>query len=459
VKKDSGSYPRVRVESGGSGIVSRAGGVLLTETARTVGLDRALSAALAPWRKPRAVHDPAETVLDLAVTLAVGGDRLSDVGVLREQPEVFGPVASDPTASRLVTAPAAAGPKAVTAIRTARAATRERAWNLAGPASPVADGRLTIDLDGVLVTAHSDKEGARPTWRKTFGFHPLWAFADHGPEGTGEPLAVLLRPGNAGSNTASDHIEVTRQALAQVPKRYRRGRNTPIRTDSAGGTHEFLAWLSRRGRRLSYSIGFTITDRIHAAILRTPEAAWTPAYDAEGRPREGAWVAEVTDMLDPSGWPSGMRAIVRKERPHPGAQLRITDIDANRCVAFVTNTRGGQLAEQELRHRRRARAEDRIRQARATGLRNLPPRGFAQNRIWCELVALACELVAWTQMLAPVGNARRWEIKKLRFRLFGAAARLVHTGRRIIVRLPDRRPWTRYVIDGIARLDALAAPT
>ncbi|MFI6986730.1 IS1380 family transposase [Embleya sp. NPDC050154] len=459
MKKDSGSYPRVRVESGGSGIVSRAGGVLLTETARTVGLDRALSGALAPWHKPRAVHDPGKTVLDLAVTLAVGGDCLSDVAILREQPEVFGPVASDPTLSRLVTALAAAGPKAVTAIRAARAAARERAWNLAGRASPVVGERLTIDLDGVLVTAHSDKEGACPTWKKTFGFHPLWAFADHGPEGAGEPLAVLLRPGNAGSNTASDHIEVTRQALAQVPKRHRRGRNTLIRTDSAGGTHEFLAWLSRPGRWLSYSVGFTITDRIHAAILRVPKAAWTPAYDADGRPRDGAWVAEVTDMLDPSGWPKGMRVIVRKERPHPGAQLRITDVDGNRCVAFVTNTAGGQLADLELRHCRRARAEDRIRQAKATGPRNLPLHGFAQNRVWCELVSLACELVAWTQMLALTGDARRWEIKKLRFRLFSAAARPVRTGRRLVVRLPERWPWTGHILDGIARLATLAAPT
>ncbi|MFI1586176.1 IS1380 family transposase [Embleya sp. NPDC020630] len=459
MKKDSGSHPRVRVESGGSGIVSQAGGVLLTETARVVGLDRGLSRALAPWGRTRAVHDPGKTVLDLAVALVLGGDCLADVAILREQPDVFGPVASDPTVSRLVTALAAAGPKAVDAIRAARAAARERAWNLARTASPVAGGRLTIDLDGVPVTAHSDKEGARPTWRKTFGFPPLWAFADHGPEGSGEPLSVLLRPGNAGSNTASDHIEVTRQALAQVPKRHRRGRDTLIRTDSAGGTHEFLAWLSRRGRWLSYSVGFTITDRIHAAILRAPKAAWTPACDADGLPREGAWVAEVTDMLDLTAWPRGMRVIVRKERPHPGAQLRITDVDGNRRVCFVTNTAGGQLADLEPRHRRRARAEDRIRRARATGLRNLPLHGLAQNRVWCELVALACELVAWKQMLALTGEARRWEIRKLRFRLFGTAARLVRTGRRIIVRLPERWPWTRHVLDAIDRLGRLTTPT
>ncbi|BCK66448.1 hypothetical protein Srufu_004010 [Streptomyces libani subsp. rufus] len=270
---------------------------------------------------------------------------------------------------------------------------------------------------------------------------------------------MVLRPGKAGSNTASDHIEITRQALAQVPKRHRRGRDTLIRTDSAGGTHDFLAWLARRGRWLSYSVGFTITEPIHAAILRVPKNALTPAYDADGHARDGAWVAEITDMLDLSGWPKGMRLIVRKERPHPGAQLRITDVDGNRCVAFVMNTPGGQLADLELRHRRRARAEDRICQARATGLRNLPLHGFAQNRVWCELVSLACALDAWMQMLALTGDARLWEIKKLRFRLFGAAARLVRTGRRNIVRLPDRWPWTGHILDGIARIDDLATPT
>jgi hypothetical protein len=150
---------------------------------------------------------------------------------------------------------------------------------------------------------------------------------------------------------------------------------------------------------------------------------------------------------------------VRKERPYPGAQLRITNVDGNRRVAFVTDSAGGQLADLELRHRRRARAKDRIRQARATGLRNLPLHGFTQNRVWCELVALACESVAWTQTLALVGEAKRWEIGKLRFRLLSAAARLICTGRRVVVRLPERWPWTRHVLDGIDRLGPLTAPT
>lgn len=218
-------------------------------------------------------------------------------------------------------------------------------------------------LDATIVISHSDKQHAAPTWKKSFGVHPMTAFAhDHG--GGGEPLTLLLRPGNARSNTAADHIETTRLALAQLPKHLRR--NVLIRTDFGGGTLELLNWLTRPGRWLKYSIGFTITGDIAAAILKLPDTAWSPGYNADRQPRPGAWVAELTGLLDLSGWPRGMRVIVRKERPHPGAQLSFTD--GHRFTCFVTGTPGRQLADLELRHRRRSRAEDRIRAAQDTGL-------------------------------------------------------------------------------------------
>ena len=236
------------------------------------------------------------------------------------------------------------------------------------------------------------------------------------------------------------------------------GRQTLIRTDSGGGTHAFLDWLSRRGRWLSYSVGMTITDAIHQAVLKIPKNAWTPAYDAGGTERPGAWVAEITDMPDLSTWPTGMRLIVRKEHPHPGAQLRFTDLDGNRLTCFATNTKGGQLADLELRHRRRARCEDRIRGARATGLRNLPLHATAQNRIRLEIVSLALDPLAWMPMLALTGDARRWEPKKLRLRLFSAAAQLVNTSRRRWLRLPARWPWTTVIRHAIVRLHSLPNP-
>jgi hypothetical protein len=264
----------------------------------------------------------------------------------------------------------------------------------------------------------------------------------------------MLRPGNAGSNTAADHIEAARLALAQLPAAQRR--NVLIRTDSGGGTHEFLGWLTRPSRRLQYSVGMVITPAIEDAIGKIPAAAWTPAYDADGIQRPGAWVAELTGVLDLEGWPKGIRVIARKERPHPGAQLRITDIDGHRVTCFATSTKGGQLADLELRHRRRARCEDRIRCAKDTGLRNLPLKGFAQNQIWTEIVALACDLLAWMTMLALDGKARRWEPKRLRLRLFSAAGRIIRGSRRLRLRISARWPWATDITTAISRLDALS---
>ncbi|MBT2401365.1 IS1380 family transposase [Streptomyces sp. ISL-100] len=452
-----GSYPRVRISGGGSGMVSQAGGALLVETARRTGLADALSQALTPWRKPRAVHDPGKILLDVALAVALGGDCLADVAMLRAEPGVFGPVASDPTVSRLIDTLAAAGPRALTAVRRARADVRERVWQLAGQTAPDADGQVIVDIDGVLVIAHSDKEAAAATWKKTYGHHPLMAFVDHGPAGAGEPVAGLLRPGNAGSNTAADHIEAGRLALAQLPKKYRRGRRTLVRTDSGGGTHAFVNWLAARGRWLSYSVGMTITDAIHQAVLLVPASAWTPAVEPGGQVRDGAWVAELAgDVL--GGWPKGMRLIVRKERPHPGAQLRFTDADGMRLTCFATNSTGTPIAQLELRHRRRARAEDRIRAARDTGLRNLPLHDAAQNRVWLEIVQLALDLLAWMPMLALIGDARRWEPKRLRLRLFSAAAQLVTTGRRRYLRLAHHWPWTDVITAAFERLQALPNP-
>ncbi|WP_250405531.1 IS1380 family transposase [Streptomyces cellostaticus] len=451
------SYPRVRVQGDGRQAVSQGGAVLLLETVRKIGLDQAISAQLAAWRKPRAVHDPGKVLVDLALAVALGGDCLADVAMLRCEPSVFGPVASDPTVSRLIDTLAGSGEKALQAIRSARAEVRSRVWSLAGENAPDAGGQVTVDLDGVLVIAHSDKEAAAATWKKTYGHHPLTAFVDHGPGGTGEPVAALLRPGNAGSNTAADHIATAQLALAQLPKKYRRGRRTLIRTDSAGGTHDFVSWLARRGRWLSYSVGMVITETIHQHVLKIPASAWTPAVETGGEVRDGAWVAELTgDVLE--GWPKGMRLIVRKERPHPGAQLRITDAEGMRITCFATNTAERPIARLELRHRLRARAEDRIRAARATGLRNLPLHRTAQNKVWLEIVQIALDLLAWMPMLALTGQARLWEPRRLRLRLFSAAGQLVTTGRRRILRLARHWPWTYEITGALERLTLLPNP-
>ncbi|WP_068982496.1 IS1380 family transposase, partial [Tsukamurella pseudospumae] len=412
--------------------------------------------------------DPGKTVLDLAVSIAAGGDCLADVDQLRNQPQVMGQVASDPTVSRLITALADDVDVALAAIAGASAQARARAWELAGEDSPdhaiCAENPLAVDLDASLVAAHSEKEQAAPNFKRGFGFHPLLAFVDHGQDGTGEPVAVLLRPGNAGSNTAADHITVVQQALAQLPDavtgagRYRVGRKVLIRADGGGGTHEFLDYLARR--HLAYSIGFSLTDKLAAAVDLVPDDGWIPAIDNDsGELLDGAWIAELTHMVDLTTWPAGMRLIVRAERPHPGAQLTFTDRDGLRLTAFVTNSRGP-VERLELRHRRRARCEDRIRNLKDTGLRNLPLHQFAKNQIWTAIAALAADLIAWTQMLALTSHdARRWEPKRLRHRLFCIAGSLARHARRTRLHLAATAPDTRLLIAGLQRLNRMRAPT
>jgi hypothetical protein len=310
-------YPQVGVVSGSCRAVGQAGGVLLTRTVDVTGLGKALSAGLARWRKPFAVHDPGKIITDLAVSLALGGDCLADVALIRSEPGVFGRVASDPTISRLVARLAMDAPAALKAIGAARSQARAQAWRLAGGrspghgASPAAP--LIIDVDATLVTAHSDKEQAAATFKRGYGFHPLCGFVDHGPDGTGELLAIQLRPGNAGSNTAADHIKVVREAFGQVPglTGRRPGKSVLVRTDGAGCTHDLLNWLV--GQRVQYSIGWTLPSDASELIEQIPDQCWAPAWDGEGEPRDGAWVTELTGLLNLAGWPAGMRVIAQTE--------------------------------------------------------------------------------------------------------------------------------------------------
>ncbi|WP_420886638.1 IS1380 family transposase, partial [Brachybacterium muris] len=315
-------YPRPRVDIAEVPAAAHAGAVLLTDTIHATGLAASLREALAPWTKPLAEHHASKVLLDLAMTLAIGGEHASDTDLLRCEPGLFGDVASAPTISRTLTTLAQDAPTVVEAISQARRIARERAWALAGDHSPVrrvsAQNPLVIDLDATLINVHSEKEQAAPTFKRGFGYHPLCAFLDHGSEGTGEPLAIHLRPGNAGSNTAADHITITRQALAQLPAGLlssggRGSKKILIRTDGAGGTKDFVKWLT--GQRLAYSVGFTLPANTPDLLERIDEAkTWTPAYDTDTDGiRDGAWVAELTGLLELQGWPPGMRVIVRKE--------------------------------------------------------------------------------------------------------------------------------------------------
>lgn len=456
--KNNGLFKRVRVEVGGGSLISTAGGALLLETARVTGLARGLSEGLRGFRRDGAIHDPGKIVLDLATAIALGGDCLADIGVVRAQPDLFGHVASDPTVSRLISVLAEHADGALSAISGARANARAVAWAHRAPCAPGVP--VIIDLDATLVTAHSDKEDANPTFKGGFGHHPLLSFLDHGGDGAGgggEPLAGLLRRGNAGANDADDHVTVIDAALAQLPAGARS--RVLIRTDGGGGTKDTLNHIHSLGLR--YSIGISTVIGVDRDLLdRVPADAWTAAYDAQRQPREGAQVADLTGMLGDltaKGWPPGMRVIARRERPHPGAQLRVTDADGWRITLFATNSRIGQLADLDLRHRRRARAEDRIRCLKDSGLTNLPLQGMDANRIWLELVQLAADLLTWTQTLSLSAH-RRAEPKRLRLRILGVAARVVTTGRTTILRLPKDWPWAAEIAAAHAHLRALPNP-
>ena len=437
------------VRADGQGLVSRSGTVLVGEVAGRLGLPAALSQALERLHRRRPLHGPGRVLVDLATMLVDGGECVSDLGALAEQPALFGPVASHSTASRVLHA---IGEGEREAMRTARAAARERAWQLGGrPAE------IVLDFDAHLLEVHSLKEGAAPNRKRGFGFHPLGCWLDS----TGEALALLLRPGNAGANNAADHVSVLDLALAQLPGEARdRDREQPApllaRADSAGATHAFADAL--RARRIRFSLGYYVTDTVGRALLELPEREWQPALDADDQPRDGAWVAELTDRVDLSAWPAGSRLIVRRERPHHGAQLRFTDTNGHRYTCFLTDQTDDDLAALEVRHRLHARVEDRIAEARDLGLARLPFQGFSQNETWLEVMLLAQDLLAWTRSLILDGELRLAAPKRLRHRLLHVAGRLTRSGRRTTLHLPASWPWAAAALDCFARLRELPAP-
>jgi hypothetical protein len=449
----------LRVTADGTGVVSHVGAALLRMLADRAGLTSALSGALARkgWWPG---HDRGRVLVDLAVLIADGGEAIADIDVLRHQQEVFGPVASDTTVWRALDEIGAAQ---VRRIATARATVRARMWQLfGGPPAARAAGRdigagvVVLDVDSTIVIAHSDKESAAPTYKHTFGFHPILVTCDN----TGELLAIRLRPGNAGANTAADHLDVLAEAIAQVPASHRG--HLLIRGDSAAATHAVLDWLTdqnSRRRRVEYSLGWAIGEPERAAITAVPDAVWSPALAADGGVRDGAQVAELTGLLPLPGWPAGMRVIVRRERPHPGAQLSLfEERDGWRYTAFVTNTRTGSLQWLEVRHRAHARVEDRIRCAKDCGLRRLPSRQFAINTAWCLVAAIAADLIAWLQLHALDGELAVAEPKRLRYRLLHTCARLTRGQRRRWLRLPSTWPWADQITAAFTRIAAIPAP-
>jgi hypothetical protein len=437
--------PRLLVTADGTNVVGHAGARVLSDLADACGLTEGLSAAMAPTKSRRRGHDRGQVLADLAVMIADGGDAISDLAVLRNQPELFGEVASTPTAWRTLEAIDAA---ALERIAEARAAARKRVW--AAGANP---GFYVIDFDGTLITAHSEKERAAPTYKRGFGHHPLLAFLD----ATGEALGGILRPGNAGSNTTADHVELLAIALAQLPIDPR-DVEVVARADSAALTHGFVD--ACRDAHVRFSIGHDLTEPIRAACLAVPQRWWVPAITADGRDiREGADIAEITDLLDLSRWSDGTRAIARREEPHPGAQLTFTDIDGHRFQVFITDQPDPDIAYLEALQRGRGRAEKLICNAKDTGLTNLPSADFAINAAWLISALIAHDLLAWMRHVALDDELARAEPKRLRYCLLHAAGIVARSGRRTRLRIAAGWPWANDLVDAFDRVNALRLRT
>jgi hypothetical protein len=422
--------------------VAHAGARLLCELADGLGLADGLSAAMAPTKQRRRGHDRGRVLTDLAVAVADGATAISDLRVLADQPELFGTVASVPTAWRAL---AAVDEAALSRIARARAQARAAAW-----AAGLDPGCYVVDIDGVLVDAGSEKQRAAATYKHGFGFYPLLAYLD----ATGEALAGLLRPGNAGSGTATDHLTVLDAALAQLPVNPAQ-REVIVRTDSGGTSHDLAS--ACRGRKVRFIGGVALRAPLAEVVTMLPGPRWQPTISADGTAwRDTGEVAEITDDVRLGAWPAGTRMLVRREQPHPGAQLRFTDLDGYRYQLFITDLPDPDLAYLEALYRGRGRVECRIRDGKDTGLANLPSHDFAINTAWLTVQMIASDLLAWLKGLCLDGELARAEPKRLRYTLLHTAGILIRSARRTTVRVAAGWPWADQLVNAFARLPGWA---
>ena len=448
--KRSRRRPSLKVAADGRGLVSHPGTRLLADLAERSGLGADLSAALAPLVKAPRRHAPGEVLVDLAVMLADGGECVLDLKTLRGQPGLFGEVASQPTAWRLLDA---IDQDMHGRLQAARAASRTRAW-----AAGLAPAKLTLDFDATLVNLHSEKERAEPTYKKGFGYHPLLVYLDQ----TGEALAGKLRPGSAGANKASDHVELLDAAVAQLPVSTKAddpegGADVLVRADTAGAAHGFVDAIV--AKHFEFSIGFDITEAVRLAITDVPADAWQAPVTQDLEERAEAGVAEITGYLDLSAWPEGTRAISRREEPHVGANFNLFDPDGWRHQCFITNSADPDIIYLEARHRGHAHVEDHIKDAKATGLLRFPGHSFASNSAWLLVVLMAQDLGAWAQGLCFEGDLATCLPKRLRYCAWHTAGRLVRTGRRTFLRLDAAWPWAKELAQAFERLAGLSFAT
>ena len=451
------STRRVVVEPGGTGVVAHVGLHALGSFADRLGLGDALSARI-PWNGPATpIHDRGKVMVQEALVLAGGGESCLDIEHLRIGGDLFGSVPSDTTVSRMFHEISSSTREG---IAVAMAEVRAEVWSRSS--ATTGTDPVLLDIDASLVEIHSEnKEQTAPTFKGGFGFHPLFCFADC----TGETLAALLRPGNAGSNTVADHITVLDSAVAQLPGDIARGhrvgddpelvnRDVIMRADSAGCTEDFLA--ACRARNVGFYVSARSNAQVTAAIFDAIgiEEVWLPALAQDGEMKDGAAVAELTSLIDGKKLPADTRLIIRREPLHPGAQRSLFPSLDYRYWGFYTDC-DGDPRELDVTMRAHAHVESHIQRLKDSGLCRFPFASFEANTNWLMTVALAADLVRWFQLLCFDGSWRDARPKALRWGIFHAPGRLVHRARRRVVRIVDGWPTAQVLLDAYQRMDLI----
>jgi len=474
--KDTSWDRALEVTSGGEGLVGHAGGILLRKLADQCGLTTALDAALTlKGRKPQLGRGM--VLVSTAIAIALGATAMADIAVMGQLGPVLGDAPSPSTVRRVLNM--AAG-RTLTRIAQARARIRRHVWKQIEDsggfpwievAGKTLDKWLVIDMDATLITAHSDKEGARPTWKMGYGFHPLAAWCIN----TRECLAMLLRPGSDGSNTFTDHKEVLADALKQVPAGFRR--RILVRVDGAGASHkliEYLISLSTPRKTVLFTCGWTILAADEQAIAALPASAWETGLCQDGGTEEDKDTAEVTHLMSRAeDWPGGLRFIARRVKPSRRHKRNMTAFEKKTGWKYsitCTNIRDtGMDGVPGSHHPQFIDAVQRdhatvetggVRTAKAMGLRNLPSKTWQVNVGWVIAANIAADLTAWSRLLGfrddpELGNATP---DTLRYRIWHLPARLVRHARKRILKISPDWPWNDAFITCWNRLCALPAP-
>lgn len=469
-KRTAGWAHGLEVTGGARGLISAVGVPLLRLLAERSGLRAGLSAALTRSGFVPG-HDRGQVLIDVAVALGLGAVSVAGaVGVLHASLAVLATVASTPTAWRAVEELDAAALARIAAVRAAqrrtvwaRLAARPGGFPWVTVAGQLWHGWIVIDVDASLVESHSDKQGAAPTYKKhIYGLHPILVSCAN----TGELLAVLLRNGNAGSNTVADHISVLSQATAQLPARYRR--RIIFRADGAGATKDLLAWITteaaKHGYTWHYSVGFDVTQPVRQAITEVPAQVWAAALTPDDKIRRGAQVTEITGLLTlADGWPTDIRVLARTEPLHPRHRKQASEAEkqrGQRFQAIATDLPGHHYPRLDAFHRNHAGVEAVIKTGKDLGLRRLPSYSFAFNQAWCTLVAIAADLLAWLRHLALDHHPTLSKATPatLRRTLLDTPARLAHRARKRLIRLCDDHPYQADLILAWNKIHTLATP-